>query len=51
MSTKALKISWCMTARSTAEVPPAEKPATPHCRRSALAPKFEVMNGTTSLVK
>ncbi len=51
MSSNALNISGCITARSTAHVPPIENPAMPQFSRCALTPKFETMNGTTSLVR
>ena len=51
MSTNALNRSGCMTVRSTAQVPPIDQPATPQLARFGLTPKFETMNGTTSLVR
>src|ERR1700739_457663 len=49
MSTKALKVSGCITVRSTAQVPPIEKPTMPQLAGSALTRKLEIMYGTTSL--
>src|ERR1700757_5017703 len=51
MSTKALNRSGRITVRSSAHVPPAENPTTPHLDGSELTPKVEIMNGTTSLVR
>jgi len=51
MSTNALNMSGCMTVKLTAQVPPIDHPATPQLVRSALTPKFEITNGTTSFVK
>src|SRR6516162_1648031 len=50
-STNALNISGCMTVRSTAHVPPIDQPAMPQLDRSGLTPNFEIMKGTTSLVR
>ena len=51
MSTNELNISGCMVVRSTAQVPPIDQPTIPQLARSALTPKLDFMNGTTSLVR
>jgi len=51
MSSNALNMSGCMTVRSTAQVPPIDQPTTPQLAQSGLTPKFEIIKGTTSLVR
>lgn len=51
MSSNALNMSGCMTARSTAHVPPIDQPTMPQFAGAALTPKFAFMNGTTSRVR
>src|SRR5690349_4619739 len=51
MSTNELNNSGCMTVRSKAHMPPIDQPTMPQFAASRLTPKFETMNGTTSLVR
>ncbi|SKV11485.1 Uncharacterised protein [Mycobacteroides abscessus subsp. abscessus] len=51
MSTNALKVSGCITVKSSAQVPPIDHPATPHWLLSSPTRKFEVTYGTTSLTR
>src|SRR6201999_2308656 len=51
MSTNELNNSGCMTVRSSAHVPPMDQPAMPQRAGSGLTPNFEIMYGTTSLVR
>src|ERR1700754_5033304 len=51
MSSNALNMSGCITARSTAQVPPIDQPTTPQLEPAGLTPNFETMYGTTSLVR
>src|SRR5262245_60382655 len=51
MSWNALNISGCITVRSTAHVPPIDQPTTPQLTRFGDTRKFEIINGTTSLVR
>src|ERR1700761_7663970 len=51
MSTNELNNSGCMTVRSSAHVPPMDQPTMPQCAGSGLTPNFEIMYGTTSLVR
>src|SRR6476620_7632142 len=51
MSSNALNTSGCITVRSTAQVPPIDQPTTPQLARWGLTPKFEIIKGTTSLVR
>ncbi|SKT63208.1 Uncharacterised protein [Mycobacteroides abscessus subsp. abscessus] len=38
-----MKVSGCITVRSSAQVPPIDQPATPQLCRSALVRKFDTM--------
>src|SRR6476469_10937753 len=51
MSSNALNMSGCITARSTAQVPPIDQPTMPHFERLGLTPNFETIYGTTSFVR
>src|ERR1700733_2264971 len=51
MSTKELNNSGCMTVRSSAHIPPIDQPTMPQRAGSGLTPNFEIMYGTTSLVR
>src|SRR6476469_5209223 len=51
MSSNALNMSGCITARSTAQLPPIDQPTMPHFERLGLTPNFETIYGTTSLVR
>src|ERR1700737_4660069 len=51
ISTNELNNSGCITVRSTAQVPPIDHPTIPQLAALELAPKREITNGTTSLVR
>src|SRR5882762_1048989 len=51
MSSNVLNISGCITARSTAHVPPIDHPTAPHLAPFGETPYCETINGTTSLVR